>query len=154
MTLQWIWKLFPRSPWEGNSRKRHCIIHITGDEMDTDHFDFNDIFKDLPELRTFCVTYGVRDCGMNFEWNLFQFTTRDCLQLSKCIATTKHLTSFSITRSKVRNKDDEWEMFVTWPLVSRNWIIEALYWSRPEHQRSVFCLDHYSRIRHVTWVSW
>ena len=69
--------------------------------MDTDHFDFNDIFKDLPELRTFCVVYGVSDCGMNFEWNLFQFTTRDCLQLSKCIATTKHLTSFTITRSKV-----------------------------------------------------
>ena len=76
-------------------------FNVLGDEMDTDHFDFNDIFKDLPELRTFCVVYGVSDCGMNFEWNLFQFTTRDCLQLSKCIATTKHLTSFTITRSKV-----------------------------------------------------
>ena len=76
-------------------------FNVLGDEMETDHFDFNDIFKDLPELRTFCVVYGVRDCGMNFEWNLFQFTTRDCLQLSKCIATTKHLTSFTITRSKV-----------------------------------------------------
>ena len=77
-------------------------LFFTGDEVDTDHFDFNDIFKDLTELREFCVVYGVRDCGMNFEWNLFQFTARDCQQLSKCIATTKHLTSFTITRSKVR----------------------------------------------------
>ncbi|XP_067939661.1 dynein regulatory complex subunit 5-like [Watersipora subatra] len=72
-----------------------------GEEVDTDHFDFNDIFKDLTELREFKVVYGVRDCGMNFEWNLFQFTARDCQQLSKCIASTKHLTSLSITRSKV-----------------------------------------------------
>ena len=25
----------------------------------------------------------VRDCGMNFEWNLFEFTSRDCLLLAK-----------------------------------------------------------------------
>ena len=28
----------------------------------------------------------VRDCGMNFEWNLFQFTARDCLLLAKVCA--------------------------------------------------------------------
>ena len=28
-------------------------------------------------------SYSVRDCGMNFEWNLFQFTARDCLLLAK-----------------------------------------------------------------------
>jgi len=80
---------------------KKLLFSVVGEEIDTDHFDFSLIFSDLPQLRDFRVAYGVRDCGMNFEWNLFQFTARDCLQLSKCIASTKHLTSFAITRSKV-----------------------------------------------------
>ena len=36
----------------------------------------------------FFLTNRVRDCGMNFEWNLFQFTARDCLLLAKvCVST-------------------------------------------------------------------
>jgi len=27
--------------------------------------------------------YRVRDCGMNFEWDLFEFTNRDCSLLAK-----------------------------------------------------------------------
>lgn len=27
--------------------------------------------------------YRVKACGMNFEWNMFQFTKRDCQLLSK-----------------------------------------------------------------------
>ena len=35
----------------------------------------------------FFLTNRVRDCGMNFEWNLFQFTARDCLLLAKvCVS--------------------------------------------------------------------
>ena len=36
------------------------------------------------------VFVRVRDCGMNFEWNLFQFTSRDCLLLSKVSRTVFH----------------------------------------------------------------
>jgi len=48
-----------------------------GDGPDVDHFDFGPILQKLPYLEEFHVTFGVRDCGMNFEWNLFQFTARD-----------------------------------------------------------------------------
>ena len=62
-------------------------------------------------LLNLCLCYGVRDCGMNFEWNLFQFTARDCLQLAQCVAACKTLKVFKLHRSKVdddkvRRKDD------------------------------------------------
>lgn len=66
-----------------------------------DHFEFSPVIERLPHLEKFQVTYGVRDCGMNFEWNLFQFTQRDCLMLSKCIKNCTTLTSFQLHRSKV-----------------------------------------------------
>lgn len=72
-----------------------------GDGPDIDHFDFSTVIPFLPELEEFSVTYGVRDCGMNFEWNLFQFTARDCLLLAKQIAACKRLKVFKLHRSKV-----------------------------------------------------
>lgn len=72
-----------------------------GDGPDIDHFDFSTVLLSLPNLTEFHVTYGVRDCGMNFEWNLFQFTARDCLMLAKCIAQCKTLKVFCLHRSKV-----------------------------------------------------
>lgn len=76
----------------------------TGDEPDCDHFNFAPVLKQLPNLEELHLTYGVRDCGMNFEWNLFNFTARDCLQLAQCVAACKHLQVFRLHRSKV---DDE-----------------------------------------------
>lgn len=76
----------------------------SGDGPEIDHFDFNLVLGKLPYLQEFHVTYGVRDCGMNFEWNLFQFTSRDCLYLAKCVAACKTLKVFRLHRSKV---DDE-----------------------------------------------
>ena len=66
-----------------------------------DHFEFGEILSKLPHLEEFRVVYGVRDCGMNFEWGLFQFTQRDCLLLAKSIKSCKHLKRVSIQRSKV-----------------------------------------------------
>lgn len=69
-----------------------------------DHFDFNNLLPRLPFLDEFSVTYGVSDCGMNFEWSLFTFTSRDCRLLSQCINTCRTLRSFSLQRSKVNNR--------------------------------------------------
>lgn len=66
-----------------------------------DHFEFEDLLENLPYLEEFRVVYGVRDCGMNFEWGLFQFTQRDCLLLSKSIKSCKHLKRLAIQRSKI-----------------------------------------------------
>lgn len=71
------------------------------DGAPVDHFDFNVVLPRLPFLEDFEVTYGVRDCGMNFDWSLFQFTTRDCRLLSECVATCRTLRSLTLHRSKV-----------------------------------------------------
>ncbi len=73
----------------------------SGDGPQLDHFDFSTVLPKLPLLEAFHVTYGVKDCGMNFEWNLFQFTARDCLLLAKCISNLKALKVFHLHRSKV-----------------------------------------------------
>lgn len=72
-----------------------------GDEPECDHFNFGPVLKLLPSIEELHLTYGVRDCGMNFEWNLFNFTARDCLQLAQCVAVCKELKVFRLHRSKV-----------------------------------------------------
>ncbi|CAG5127414.1 unnamed protein product [Candidula unifasciata] len=71
------------------------------DEPLWDHFNFGPLLSNLPFLEELHLTYGVRDCGMNFEWSLFQFTSRDCLLLSQCVASCKTLRVFRLHRSKV-----------------------------------------------------
>ena len=44
----------------------------TTEGPDIDHFDFSNILQQLPHLTELSIVYGVRDAGMNFEWNLFQ----------------------------------------------------------------------------------
>ena len=71
------------------------------DAPPVDHFDFNAVLPRLPFLEDFEVTYGVRDCGMNFDWSLFEFTTQDCRLLSECVATCRTLRSLTLHHSKV-----------------------------------------------------
>lgn len=71
------------------------------DEPECDHFNFAPVLKTLLNVEELHLTYGVRDCGMNFEWNIFQFTARDCLQLAQCVAESKALKVFRLYRSKV-----------------------------------------------------
>ncbi|KAK2182395.1 hypothetical protein NP493_356g01006 [Ridgeia piscesae] len=66
-----------------------------------DHFDFGAVLPSLPYIEELSIVYGVHDAGMNFEWNLFQFTARDCLLLAKCVAACKTLRVFRLNRSKV-----------------------------------------------------
>ncbi|XP_058945946.1 dynein regulatory complex subunit 5-like [Pocillopora verrucosa] len=74
------------------------------DGPNIDHFDFGLITPSLIHLEELHLTYGVRDCGMNFEWNLFQFTARDCLLLAKAVKACHTLKVFHLHRSGV---DDE-----------------------------------------------
>ncbi|XP_002734814.1 dynein regulatory complex subunit 5-like [Saccoglossus kowalevskii] len=84
----------------------------SGDNLPSiDHFEFSLVLDRLPHLQEFHVTYGVRDCGMNFEWNLFQFTNRDCLLLSKCVKKCSTLKVFKLHKSKV--DDDKVRVLVS-----------------------------------------
>ena len=66
-----------------------------------DHFEFGTVVEKIPHLEELRVRYGVQDCGMNFEWNLFQFTQRDCLLLAKSVKNCKQLKRICIHQSKV-----------------------------------------------------
>nr|XP_033791353.1 dynein regulatory complex subunit 5 [Geotrypetes seraphini]XP_033791354.1 dynein regulatory complex subunit 5 [Geotrypetes seraphini] len=67
----------------------------------TDHIDLSVIIEALPNLEELHLVYGVKNCGMNFEWNLFEFTYPDCISLAKAIKFCKTLKVFKLCRSKV-----------------------------------------------------
>jgi hypothetical protein len=81
------------------------------DEIDSDHFDFYSIINQLPFLEEWHVSYGVRDCGMNFEWQFFDFTKKDCLVLAKCVKECQTLKSLSVNWSKI--DDDKIRLFIS-----------------------------------------
>ncbi|KAM3930702.1 dynein regulatory complex subunit 5 [Leptodactylus fuscus] len=72
-----------------------------GDLPSMDHFDLNLIADSLCDLEEVHLVYGVKGCGMNFEWNLFRFTDRDCTLLANALKTFKKLKVFRLHRSKV-----------------------------------------------------
>nr|XP_028580205.1 dynein regulatory complex subunit 5 [Podarcis muralis]XP_028580206.1 dynein regulatory complex subunit 5 [Podarcis muralis]XP_028580207.1 dynein regulatory complex subunit 5 [Podarcis muralis] len=74
------------------------------DEPSMDHFDMSMLTPALCHLEELHLSYGVKDCGMNFEWNLFEFTYRDCCSLANAVKKCPTLKVFKLSRSKV---DDE-----------------------------------------------
>ncbi|CAF0840849.1 unnamed protein product [Rotaria sp. Silwood1] len=66
-----------------------------------DHFDFTELIKSLPNLEELHLVYGVKGCGMNFDWNMFEFTKKDCQILAKCVQQCKTLRVLHLHRSKV-----------------------------------------------------
>ncbi|XP_077198651.1 dynein regulatory complex subunit 5 [Paroedura picta] len=74
------------------------------DEPSMDHFDLSMLVPALCHLEELHLSYGVKDCGMNFEWNLFEFTFRDCWSLARALKKCPTLKVFKLTRSKL---DDE-----------------------------------------------
>lgn len=56
-----------------------------------DHFDFNILLHKLTNLEELHLVYQVKQCGMNFEWTMFEMTDRDCESLAKALASCKTL---------------------------------------------------------------
>ena len=81
------------------------------DEPDVDHFDFRVLIPKLPNLHSITVTYSVQNCGVNFEWSLFQFTQKDVQALAKCIAAATQLQSIYIHRSRM--DDDKCRLLIS-----------------------------------------
>ncbi|CAH8428789.1 unnamed protein product [Schistosoma turkestanicum] len=69
-----------------------------------DHLDLTPILQKLTQLKELSLTYTIKDCGMNFEWSLFQFTITDCLTLSKAIQKHRCLKVFNLTNSHVNSE--------------------------------------------------
>lgn len=56
-----------------------------GSEPEKDHYQLESLVAGLKHLEELDLVYGVKDCGMNFGWNLFLFTFRDCHSLAATI---------------------------------------------------------------------
>ncbi|KAM4600977.1 LOW QUALITY PROTEIN: dynein regulatory complex subunit 5 [Polymixia lowei] len=69
-----------------------------------DHFDFGILLDKLTHLEELHLVYRVKGCGMNFEWNLFEFTFRDCESLAKALKSCKTLKVLRLHQSKVEDE--------------------------------------------------
>ncbi|CAL8106114.1 unnamed protein product [Calicophoron daubneyi] len=63
-----------------------------------DHLDLGPVLSKLNELEKLALCFTVKKCGMNFDWSVFQFTGRDCLNLSRAIQQHPRLRELHLTR--------------------------------------------------------
>lgn len=73
---------------------------IGNDEPYLDHFDFNILLHKLTNLQELHLVYQVKNCGMNFEWSLYEMTLGDCESLGRalrsCVTLKVNVTSDSV----------------------------------------------------------
>ncbi|XP_028253386.1 dynein regulatory complex subunit 5 [Parambassis ranga] len=74
------------------------------DEPSIDHFDFSILLDKLTNLEELRLVYKVKQCGMNFEWNMFEMSDRDCESLAKALQSCKTLKILSIKSSYIDDK--------------------------------------------------
>ncbi|CAH8497190.1 unnamed protein product [Schistosoma rodhaini] len=90
-------KLDDDSGTESESEQSNLSIQM-------DHLDLSPILEKLSNLKELNITYTVKDCGMNFEWSLYQFTLNDCLNLSKSIQQHSNLKVLNLINSHVSSE--------------------------------------------------
>ncbi|NXX15983.1 DRC5 protein, partial [Podargus strigoides] len=94
--------------------ERHNLADTGSDlglsEVSVHHYDLEVLITALPHLEELHLTYNVKDCGMNFEWNLFNFTYQDCCNLAVAVKKCHNLKVFKLTHSKV--DDDKTRLLV------------------------------------------
>nr|XP_061806743.1 dynein regulatory complex subunit 5-like [Nerophis lumbriciformis] len=61
------------------------------DTVHMEHFDFRTLLANLPWLEELHLSYWVRQCGMNFEWKMFEMAQRDSETLSMALQACKTL---------------------------------------------------------------
>ena len=49
-------------------------------------------------------THRVKNCGMNFDWGLFEFTKLDCARLSKAVGSSRTLQVLRVCCSKMADE--------------------------------------------------
>lgn len=50
------------------------------------------------------VQHRVKNCGMNFDWGLFEFTKADCTRLSKAVGSSRTLQVLRVCCSKMADE--------------------------------------------------
>ncbi|KAI9328526.1 hypothetical protein BDR26DRAFT_53469 [Obelidium mucronatum] len=86
-----IRQLKPTEPMEGE------VVRST--DPPPDHLDVALLVGELAFLRDLKIYYGVRDCGINFDWKLFGMTLNDCVFLANSLKLTSSLETLIIQAS-------------------------------------------------------
>ncbi|KAM7367740.1 hypothetical protein PAMP_014020 [Pampus punctatissimus] len=69
-----------------------------------DHFDFSILLDKLICLEELHVVYRVKQCGMNFEWKMFEMTDRDCESFAMAVKSCKTLKLLRLHESHIEDK--------------------------------------------------
>ncbi|XP_070705996.1 dynein regulatory complex subunit 5 [Pempheris klunzingeri] len=74
------------------------------DRQCMDHFDFSILLNKLTNLEELHLVYRVKQCGMNFEWIMFEMTDKDCESLAKALKSCKALKLLRLHQSHLDDK--------------------------------------------------
>lgn len=57
----------------------------------------------MPHLMDLELRYGIRECGMNFSWRLFQFTLNDAKRLAEALVICSSLRRLCLKNSRIED---------------------------------------------------
>jgi len=66
-----------------------------------DHTNIKLILNKLKNVEELSLYYGVKNCGLNFEWKYYGMTINDCVNLHDAIKNNNTLQSLTITSSQI-----------------------------------------------------
>ncbi|VDD74543.1 unnamed protein product [Mesocestoides corti] len=66
-----------------------------------DHLDLGFVIAKLTQMTHLSVQYTIRNVGLDFEWEHFQFTRRDCISFSKAVKAHTSLSVLQLVNSRV-----------------------------------------------------
>ncbi|CAJ1077087.1 dynein regulatory complex subunit 5 [Xyrichtys novacula] len=69
-----------------------------------DHFNFKILLSKLTNLEELHLVYKVNQCGMNFEWQMFEMTDKDCKSLASALKSCKTLKILRLHESHIEDK--------------------------------------------------
>lgn len=76
---------------EEEQDKLSLVLETRRDKLRMDRFNFNTILDQLTCLEELHLMYRVNQCGMNFEWSMFEMTDTDCENLGKAVKSCRTL---------------------------------------------------------------
>ncbi|KAM9704516.1 dynein regulatory complex subunit 5 [Menidia menidia] len=94
----------PNGEKEEKEFESELVIELDDEDSSMDHFDFSILLDKLKNLEELHLIYSVKQCGMNFEWTMFEMTERDCESLAKALKTCKTLKLLRLHQSQVGDK--------------------------------------------------
>ncbi|XP_075893793.1 dynein regulatory complex subunit 5-like [Nelusetta ayraudi] len=88
---------------EEEQDKLSLVLETHSDKPCVDRFNFNTMLHHLTCLEELHLMYRVKQCGMNFEWPMFEMTDTDCENLGKAVKSCRTLKVLQIHLSKVED---------------------------------------------------